>query len=177
MPLASTWSLEVPAGHATEAGAGREGHTTSAQARRTAGSRHKGACPQGAAATQPGFHGLWAVRDQSRSSPFARQAGHLELHVKFPNSRRLAQSVMRCGSTAVHTHFSTSASYPALLWRKEYKTYGVFASFNRYTDIYGCNAIPNAPSNFPYLFKLWFSLDIYPGVGLQDHMIAVFLVF
>ncbi|KAJ8785496.1 hypothetical protein J1605_007093 [Eschrichtius robustus] len=95
MPLASTWSLEVPAGHAKEAGAGREGQTAPAQARRTAGSRHKGACPQGAAATQPGFHGLWAVRDQSRSSPFARQAGNLELHVKFPNSRRLAQSVMR----------------------------------------------------------------------------------
>ena len=28
-----------------------------------------------------------------------------------------------------------------------------------------------------YLFKLRFSLDICPGVGLQDHMVALFLVF
>lgn len=47
MPLASTWSLEVSAGHAKEAGAGREAHTTSVQARRAAGGRHKVACPRG----------------------------------------------------------------------------------------------------------------------------------
>ena len=28
-----------------------------------------------------------------------------------------------------------------------------------------------------HLFKLWFSLDICPGVGLLDHMVALFLVF
>ena len=28
-----------------------------------------------------------------------------------------------------------------------------------------------------YLFELEFSLDICPGVGLQDHMVALFLVF
>ena len=26
-------------------------------------------------------------------------------------------------------------------------------------------------------FKLWFSPDICPGVGLQDHMVTIFLVF
>ena len=28
-----------------------------------------------------------------------------------------------------------------------------------------------------YLFKLWFSLDIFPGVGLLNHMVALFLAF
>ena len=28
-----------------------------------------------------------------------------------------------------------------------------------------------------YLFKLWFTLDISPGVDLLDHMVALFLVF
>jgi len=28
-----------------------------------------------------------------------------------------------------------------------------------------------------YLLELWFSLDICPGVGFLDHMVAVFLVF
>ena len=28
-----------------------------------------------------------------------------------------------------------------------------------------------------YLFKLWFSLDMCPEVGLQDHIVALFLVF
>ena len=28
-----------------------------------------------------------------------------------------------------------------------------------------------------YLFELWFSLDIHPGGGLQDHVVALFLVF
>ena len=28
-----------------------------------------------------------------------------------------------------------------------------------------------------YPFKLWFSLDTCPGVGLQDHMVALYLVF
>ena len=28
-----------------------------------------------------------------------------------------------------------------------------------------------------YLFKLWFPPDICPGVGLLEHMVAVFLVF
>ena len=28
-----------------------------------------------------------------------------------------------------------------------------------------------------YIFKLQFSLDIYPGLGLQDHLIILFLVF
>ena len=28
-----------------------------------------------------------------------------------------------------------------------------------------------------YLFKVWFSLDICPGVGLLDHTVALFLVF
>ena len=28
-----------------------------------------------------------------------------------------------------------------------------------------------------YLFELWFSLDICPGVGLQDHIVALLLVF
>ena len=28
-----------------------------------------------------------------------------------------------------------------------------------------------------YLLELWFSLDICPGVGLLDHMVALFLVF
>ena len=28
-----------------------------------------------------------------------------------------------------------------------------------------------------YLFELWFSLDICPGVGLLDHMVALFLGF
>ena len=28
-----------------------------------------------------------------------------------------------------------------------------------------------------YLFELQFSLDVYPGVGLQDHMATLFLVF
>ena len=28
-----------------------------------------------------------------------------------------------------------------------------------------------------YLFELWFSLDICPGVGLLDHMVVLFLVF
>ena len=27
-----------------------------------------------------------------------------------------------------------------------------------------------------YLFKLWFPLDIYPGVGLLGHMVVLFLV-
>ena len=27
-----------------------------------------------------------------------------------------------------------------------------------------------------YLFELWFSPDICPGVGLLDHMVALFLV-
>ena len=27
-----------------------------------------------------------------------------------------------------------------------------------------------------YLFKLWFSLDVCPQMGLQDHMVALFLV-
>ena len=27
------------------------------------------------------------------------------------------------------------------------------------------------------LFELWFSLNICPEVGLQDHMVALFLVF
>ena len=26
-------------------------------------------------------------------------------------------------------------------------------------------------------FKLWFSLDVCPGVGLMDHMVALFLIF
>ena len=28
-----------------------------------------------------------------------------------------------------------------------------------------------------YLFKLWLSSDRYPGVGLQDHVVVLFLVF
>ena len=28
-----------------------------------------------------------------------------------------------------------------------------------------------------YLFKPWFSLDICPGVGLLDHIVALFLVY
>jgi len=28
-----------------------------------------------------------------------------------------------------------------------------------------------------YVFRLWFSLDICSGVGLQDHMETLFLVF
>ena len=28
-----------------------------------------------------------------------------------------------------------------------------------------------------YLFKLWFSLDIFPGVGLLNHTVALFLAF
>ena len=28
-----------------------------------------------------------------------------------------------------------------------------------------------------YLFKLWFPLDICPGVGLLNHMIALLIVF
>ena len=28
-----------------------------------------------------------------------------------------------------------------------------------------------------YHFELWFSLDIYLGVGLLDHMLALFVVF
>ena len=28
-----------------------------------------------------------------------------------------------------------------------------------------------------YLFELWFSPDIYPGVGLLDHMVVLYLVF
>ena len=28
-----------------------------------------------------------------------------------------------------------------------------------------------------YLFELWFSLDICPGVGSMDHMVVVYLVF
>ena len=28
-----------------------------------------------------------------------------------------------------------------------------------------------------YLFELWFSLGICPGVGLMDHKVALFLVF
>ena len=28
-----------------------------------------------------------------------------------------------------------------------------------------------------YLFELWFSLDIFPGLGLLDQMVALFLVF
>ena len=28
-----------------------------------------------------------------------------------------------------------------------------------------------------YTFKLWFSPDIFPGVGLLDHMVALFLAF
>ena len=28
-----------------------------------------------------------------------------------------------------------------------------------------------------HLFKLWFSLNISPGVGLLDHMVVVFLFF
>ena len=28
-----------------------------------------------------------------------------------------------------------------------------------------------------YIFELWFSPDIYSGVGLQDHAVALFLVF
>ena len=27
------------------------------------------------------------------------------------------------------------------------------------------------------LFKLWFSLDIFPGVGVLNHMVALFLAF
>ena len=30
---------------------------------------------------------------------------------------------------------------------------------------------------YVYLFELWLSLDICPGVGLQDHMVVLFLVF
>ena len=30
---------------------------------------------------------------------------------------------------------------------------------------------------YMYLFKSWFSLDRYPGVGLLDHMVILFLVF
>ena len=30
---------------------------------------------------------------------------------------------------------------------------------------------------FIYLFELWFSLDIFPGVGLQDHIVALLLAF
>ena len=28
-----------------------------------------------------------------------------------------------------------------------------------------------------YLYKLWFSLDVCPGVGLLYHMVALFAVF
>ena len=28
-----------------------------------------------------------------------------------------------------------------------------------------------------YLFKVWFSLDICPGMGLLDHMIVIYLIF
>ena len=28
-----------------------------------------------------------------------------------------------------------------------------------------------------YIFEVWFSLDIGPGVGLLDHMVALLLVF
>ena len=28
-----------------------------------------------------------------------------------------------------------------------------------------------------YLFELWFSLGIYPGVGLLSHVVGLFLVF
>ena len=28
-----------------------------------------------------------------------------------------------------------------------------------------------------YLFELWFFPDVYPGVGLLDHMVALFLDF
>ena len=30
---------------------------------------------------------------------------------------------------------------------------------------------------YMYLFKLWLSLDICPGVGLLGHMVVLFLVF
>ena len=28
-----------------------------------------------------------------------------------------------------------------------------------------------------YLFELWFSVDMCPGVGLQDHIVALFFIF
>ena len=33
------------------------------------------------------------------------------------------------------------------------------------------------PLKCMWLFKLWFSLDIRPGMVLLDHMIALFVVF
>ena len=40
-----------------------------------------------------------------------------------------------------------------------------------------CRIVLQRTLGYMYLFKLWFYLDTCPGVGLQDHIIVLFLVF
>ena len=40
-----------------------------------------------------------------------------------------------------------------------------------------CRIVLQRTLGYMYLFKLWFSPDIYPGMGLLDHMVALILVF
>ena len=37
--------------------------------------------------------------------------------------------------------------------------------------------VSSAAMNTGYIFKLWFSPDICPGVGMLEHMVVLFLVF
>ena len=46
------------------------------------------------------------------------------------------------------------------------------SSFSSLTFLTFCSYLPDT-----YLFKLWFSLDICPGVGLLDHIVAFFFSF
>ena len=54
-----------------------------------------------------------------------------------------------------------------------YHIFFIHSSVNGHLGCFHVLAIVNSGV---YHFKLWFSLDICPGVGLQEHMVAQFLV-
>ena len=73
------------------------------------------------------------------------------------------------------------ALFRSYLWlNNTYSNFFIHSSVNEHLGWFHILAIVNGSAIITgciYLFELWFSPDICPGVGLQDHMMALFLVF